>query len=101
MLETIQDIALHSQMGFHTIKCEGLVYHFNQPLNCEIDYENNTWTMTNPFLDIAVWAENRLEAEQAFAFNFHALYVNFAQEKDSKLSPKARELKRKLLTLVQ
>jgi hypothetical protein len=48
-----------------------------------------------------VWGTTREEAEEAFASTFYFIYINYGIEKDEKLSSKARELKRKLISLIQ
>ena len=64
-------------------------------------FRSDTYIVENELLNICVWGETREDAEIAFAFNFHSLYLNFALEKDNKLSPDAILLKNKLLKIVK
>jgi hypothetical protein len=83
------------------IQFDNLIYVLRQKLNCEVSYENNHYFIENEFLELSVWGDTRDAAEQAFAFSFHALYTNFAQENDSKLSKTAKVLKNNLLKIVK
>ena len=83
------------------LQFDNAVYVLNEKLLCNVDYEDDMYIVENELLNIHVWGETREDAEIAFAFNFHSLYLNFALEKDDKLSPDAILLKNKLLKIVK
>ncbi len=83
------------------IRFGDFIYVLNDRLVCFVDYEEDNYKIKNEALDIIVWGDTREEVELAFAFNFHALYENFALEEDSKLSMESKNLKTKLLKLVK
>ena len=85
----------------NVINFDGLVYILSQKLDCEVEYDDESYVIRNNLLDITVWGETREEVENAFNFSFHALHSNFALENDGKLSDKSNELKTKLLRLVK
>ncbi len=83
------------------ISFSGMVYLLSRKLSCDVSYEEGMYLIRNEELDITVWGESREEAEEAFAFSFSALYKNFAQEEDTRLSPSALELKGSMNQLVK
>lgn len=84
-----------------TIAFENTVYILNNRLDFQVDFEDGMYVIQNQEFDITGWGETREEAEYSVAFTFHALYQNFALEKDEKLSKDAILLKNNLLTLVK
>ncbi len=82
------------------IRFEKRTFVLNQKLVCEVDFHDETYFISYPELDIAVWGKTRDEAEEAFAFVFSALYDNYALESDDILSSKARDIKKKMNSLV-
>lgn len=83
------------------IAFENTVYILNNRLDFQVDFEDEMYVIQNSEFDITGWGETREEAEYSVAFTFHALYQNFALEKDEKLSKEAILLKNNLLNLVK
>jgi hypothetical protein len=82
------------------LKANNNNYILREKLDSAVSFEEGNYIITNGLLDITVWGKTRDEAEDAFAFAFHALYENFANEKDKNLSPDANALKRTLQKIV-
>lgn len=76
------------------------IYPLNRALDCVVFFEDGVYVIFNDELDITVWGDTRIEAEEAFKFSFHALYQNYAMEQDYNLSDDSILLKNKLLDLV-
>jgi len=83
------------------IRFDNFIYILSNKLECIVAYEDGSYIIKNELFNISVWGESREEVESAFAFNFHAIYENFALEEDGKLSVESKELKNKLLALVK
>jgi hypothetical protein len=82
------------------IKYEKRTFVLSQKLVCDIRFEDNMYFISYPELDICVWGETRERTESAFSFAFNAMYENYVQEDDTKLSEKALALKSKLQALI-
>jgi len=78
----------------------GINYILRERLNATVVFEEGYYIIRNELLDITVWGATRDEAEEAFAFTFHSLYENFANENDKKLTLQARRLKQILKNLI-
>jgi hypothetical protein len=83
------------------IRFDDKIYILSKKLDCNVVFENDVYIITNEFLDITVWGESRVTAEQAFSFTFSALYQNYINEDDVNLSEKAKNIKIKLKNLVK
>ena len=79
---------------------ENTEYLLNEPLQCEVTYEDDSYIISSKELDLTAWGDTREEAEEAFQFSFYSLVQNFYDELDSKLSAKAKQLKHKLRLLI-
>lgn len=79
-----------------TIRYDNHVFVLHSPLVCNVDFEEDTYFITNDDLDITVWGNTREEVEQAFCFSFYSLYNNYSEEEENNLSSKAIELRNKL-----
>jgi len=75
-------------------------YILREKISGSVSYADGQYIISNKSFDITVWGISREDAEEAFAFTFHALYENFAKGKDSNLAASAKKLKKKLLNLV-
>ncbi|MBS4028604.1 MAG: hypothetical protein KGZ58_08195 [Ignavibacteriales bacterium] len=84
-----------------TLRFENHTFVLNKKLVCVVEYQEDMYFISYGDLDISVWGRTREEAEEAFAFTFYSLYLNYCIEKDEKLSFKARELKRKLKSIIK
>jgi len=84
-----------------TISCDDTTYILKKELDCTVEYEDGNYAISYDPLDISVWGETRKEAEEAFNFSFHALFVNYAKEANKNLSKKAIQLKKSLQSLIQ
>ena len=82
------------------LRLDDIVYVLSKKIEATVAWDEN-YKIECPDLSILVWGETRDEAEDAFAFAFHALYLNYAKESDSLLSPKSQILKQKLTSLVK
>jgi hypothetical protein len=82
------------------IKFEERTFVLSQKLASDVRFEDNLYFISYPDLDLCVWGESREQAETAFSFAFNALYENYAQEDNTKLSEKAIALKTRLLSLI-
>jgi hypothetical protein len=78
----------------------GINYILRERLNTDVSYADGTYTIFNELLDITVWGKTRDEAEEAFAFTFHALHENYAKEHDKNLSADAIRLKKVIKKLL-
>ncbi len=78
-----------------------LIFILNTKMDCVVLYEENTYVIECPELDIVVWGESREKVEEAFEFSFYSLYLNFYSEQDKKLSKDAIILKKKLKSLIK
>lgn len=84
-----------------TLRFNGYTFILNKKLNTSISYNDGLFYLENEELDIMVWGKSREEAEEAFAFSFYSLYINYAMEDDENLSPEAIDLKQTLTSLIQ
>lgn len=78
----------------------GRSYVLKEKLDGQVSYEEGQYFITNDLLDITVWGDTRDAAEEAFAFSFHSLYKNYAEEVDDALTESACRLKATLQGLV-
>ncbi|MBI5324841.1 MAG: hypothetical protein HZB41_06155 [Ignavibacteriae bacterium] len=83
------------------IKYNDNIFNLIEKLECQVEFIEDNYIITNDKLDITVWGSTREEAENAFAFMFYSIYQNFAKEDDKKLSDNAIKLKQQLLKLVK
>ncbi len=88
-------------IGMDSIRVERVEYILNSVLYSKINYKDNSIFLNNNEFDIIVWGDSIEKAREALCFAFHSLYVNYALEEDINLTPKAIELKQKLLNLVK
>lgn len=79
---------------------ENHFYALKKGLKCNISLEEDLIVIFNKELNIRVWGLTKKETLEAFNFQFHSLYENFALEYNNKLSDKAQDIKRKLIELV-
>jgi hypothetical protein len=98
----VKEILYYEEVPFDTypfkpdvIKFDKYHFHLDRKLDCSVQFmdEDNYYIISNELLGITVWGETRAETEEAFSFNFYALYDNYFNEPDERLSSKARELK--------
>lgn len=82
------------------IKFDGRIYSLNEKIECDVEFQEGIYIITNEYLDITVWGETREQAEDAFNFSFHSMYINYATESNDLLSNEAIELKNKINNLV-
>jgi len=75
-------------------------FSFKKSLKCKLTQKKNLYYLNNDELNIAVWGSSQDEVIEAFNFQFHSLYRNFALENDENLSTKAQILKSKILALI-
>lgn len=75
-------------------------YRLRKPLIVEVQHAEGLWVYRNA--EIGLWGtgERRMDALRDLNGNFDFLYQEYAQEDDSKLDGKARELKMMLLNMV-
>lgn len=71
-----------------------------EPIQVAIDYRDGLWVYEYAPLGITSCAETRAEALKGFRMEFTACWDTIAQEDDGNLTLDARELKQKLLDLV-
>ena len=83
------------------IKYENLIFILNKNLECKVEFEDESYIISNSELDIIVWGETRKDAEEAFYFSFYSLYLNFYLETDLNLSEEAKLLKNKLKEIIK
>lgn len=75
------------------IKLNNKLYLLKKVLSAEVTYEDNLFYIKYPDLNIEVWGEDRVEAEEAFNFMLKNVITNIYLEKDEKLTPKAQIVK--------
>lgn len=83
------------------IRFDGIIYSLTERIECEVRWEEDMYVMQYEPLKMLVWGGTREELEEAFAFHFHGLYVNYALAPDSELTEGAVALKNQLLHLVK
>lgn len=83
------------------IRFDGKIYVLNKKIEAKVDFEDDNYLITNNDLDIVVWGDTRKEAEEAFAFSFYSMYINYCLEEDENLSNEAISLKKYLKELVK
>ncbi len=84
-----------------TVMFDGVNYQFKEKLQCTVTLEEERFNIEYEPLKIFVWGDTLKQAEEAFAFQIHGLWHNYALESDEKLSLRARKLKSKLISLVK
>ncbi|KAF0153566.1 MAG: hypothetical protein FD143_98 [Ignavibacteria bacterium] len=84
-----------------TIRFDNHIFILQSALVCDVNFEDDSYFITNHDLDITVWGNTREETEQAFCFSFYSLYKNYVEEIEENLSEKAIELKNKLNILIK
>ena len=98
-LEVLQNYAY--PFSPETIHFENHTFVLRQRLLCDVDYQDKMYFISYDDFGISVWGKTREEVEEAFASSFYFIYKNYCTEKDEKLSSKARELKRKLKSIIK
>jgi hypothetical protein len=83
------------------LKYNEKIFLLNKKLDCQVEYEDDSYIIKNEELDIVVWGSSREEVEEAFSFSFYALYLNYFLEENENLSDEARELKSKLAAIIK
>lgn len=68
---------------------------------CNVTYEDGLYFISYKDLNIEVWGETRVKAEEAFKFTFYSLIINYAEEDDNRLTDDAIHLKNKLVTMIR
>jgi len=76
-------------------------FRFRRPILVTDREKAGIWVHECKVLNILAYAENRAESWRVFAAKFESTWDWIAQEKESKLSPEAQELKRAYLDLVE
>ena len=87
---------------FHTVGFGGVSVHLNRTHSAEVRFDEETaqYHVQFPDLDIHTWGDTRNDAVEAFEFSFTDLVQEFHDAKDADLTPKARQLKKKLREMV-
>jgi hypothetical protein len=83
------------------LKYNDFMFILNQKLQCEVEFEEETYLIKNNELDIVVWGQTREEVEDAFCFSFYSMYLNYYLENDENLSDEAIQLKNKLKNTIK
>lgn len=83
------------------LRYDEYLFILNRKLVTQISIEDGLFVIISDELDITVWGSAREEAEEAFAFSFYALYLNYCIEEDENLDEGAQELKETLKSLIQ
>lgn len=84
-----------------TLRYDNYVFILNTKLITEIVFEDGLFFIHCDELDATVWGESREGTEEAFAFNFYGLYLNYYLEDDENLSEGGQEVKSLLKNLIQ
>jgi hypothetical protein len=90
-------------LQLHKIRHDGIEVILKDQLTAEVNYEEveKLYYITYPDLGIIVWEKERPDADEAFQFAFVSLVQNFYYEDDANLTPKAREVKKRLSSLIE
>lgn len=75
-------------------------FSFKKALKCKLTHKKNLFYLIFNELNLTVWGSSQEETIEAFSFQFHSLYHNFALENDDNLSAEAKILKLKILDLI-
>lgn len=97
---SLEDKSSKEKFNPSLIAWDNKFYYLKGDLKCEISSKDNMLMLACPVLNMKVWGKSREELIDAFNFNFHSLYENFAKEADNNLSPGAKKLSKKLKSLV-
>jgi len=71
------------------------------PIEIVVDFRDGLWIHEYAPLGVLAYGESRQESLEAFRTDFAACWDSLAQEDDASLTGDARELKRRLVQLVQ
>jgi len=78
-----------------------LIFRFFEPLSCRLSFEGAHWYIECPQLAIYATADSRDAVIAELAEEFAFLWREYAEAKSDVLTPDARDLKNKLLSLVE
>ena len=84
-----------------SLRYDGYVFILNRKLLTQIVFEEGLFFINSEELDMTVWGESREGAEEAFAFAFYSLYLNYCMEEDENLSVGGQTMKIFLQSLIQ
>ena len=75
---------------------------FKHRITAEVTYneEENLYHISYADLNIAVWDNDRNDADEAFRFAFISLVKNFYVENDNRLTKSGKQVKYKLTSLI-
>ena len=76
-------------------------FTLRQPIRIQTDYRDGLWFHESPELSIVACAPLRSESLNSFCMDFAAIWDHIAQQPDTTLSEDARQLKGKLLQIVE
>ena len=79
----------------------GRVYHLRNPLALTIEYADGLWAYHHDRLGLWGYAARREDALMDLHQNFDYLYRELVEDQDAELEPKAEELRKLLITLVE
>lgn len=84
------------------LKEDGTEVLLKNPITAEVRYDDkeNLYYITFPELNILVWGKDRSEADEVFKFAFISLVQNIYNENDKNLTREAKEIKKKLDTII-
>ena len=78
----------------------GASYQLNQPLAVELDVTDGLWVYHSAAINLWGYGETREDALSDLHENFAYLWREFASERDEALDDQARQIKQRLLQLV-
>jgi len=76
-------------------------FHLSEPMQVHVDNHDGVWVHEYEPLGIIAAGDTRAESLDAFRMDFAACYDLIAQEEDGHLTLDARELKKRMLALVE
>jgi len=79
----------------------GTRYQLKQPLMVEVELIDGLWVYHSPLINLWGYGERREDALSELYENFAYLWREFALEEDDVLDDRARQIKRRLLRLVE
>ncbi len=97
----VSRIEAFTSITIQRIFTEKAELRLKEPLVVSVDYQDNYWVMENEDLNIIASAEDYDDCLKEFHSNVYFIYTEYGLSKDSTLSPGARELKRKIRSLVK
>lgn len=85
------------------VNYDGVTLTFSSKLKSKVEFDKDdgVFIIKNDSLNIRVWGQTRLQAEEAFQFMVLNLYSTVAREKDKKLTKEAIQIKNSLLNLIK